>query len=72
MERKWKIMPKKNPNPAPTNCSICGARLIKTGERTAEPWPEEELLYTVEIYTCSNSDCSGSKKPLEYWPVESD
>ena len=59
-------MEKKNPKPRPTICA-CGASLIRDGERIANPWPEESgPLYTVEIYKCSNSDCSF--EPVEYWP----
>jgi transposase len=59
----------KNPNPPPSNCSVCGGSLKKIGRRTADPWPEEEgPLYEVEIYACPDPDCPGSKRPLEYWP----
>jgi len=59
-------MGRKNPNPRPSICA-CGARLIRNGERRADPWPEENKSYIVEIYKCSNPECS-VKPPVEYLP----
>lgn len=62
-------MPKNNPDPRPSVCFFCGGALKKVGRRTADPWPEDDdLLYEVEIYSCSDPNCPGSKKTIEYWP----
>lgn len=59
----------RNPDPRPTSCSVCGSDMKHIGNRTSEPWPEDEQLYTVEKYLCSNVNCPEREKVAEYWPI---
>ena len=46
-------------------CPNCKSEIVCVGTRTAEPWPEDELLYHVEAYSCKKCN-----KLFEYWPED--